>query len=66
MPFSPEEKRRAHNNAWPYSAPARDAVITVPGPINAAVTRNAGPDFESCILIPEAELLTCVWCCSRV
>jgi len=35
------------SNAYPYPAPATLAVVTVPGPINAAATSSPGPRFLS-------------------
>ena len=38
------ENATAHNNKNPNSLPALLAIITVPGPMNAAVTKMAGPN----------------------
>jgi hypothetical protein len=38
------EKRSAQRRTDPYPAPARVAVVTVPGPMNAAATNQPGPD----------------------
>jgi hypothetical protein len=37
------ENATAHNRAVPNAAPARLAVVTVPGAMNAAVTNRPGP-----------------------
>ena len=41
------ENSRAQRSAYPNPAPARVQVVTVPGPMNAAVTRAAGPMLRS-------------------
>ena len=41
------EKKITHNKAKPNLAPATLAVVTVPGPIKAAVTRRPGPKLFS-------------------
>ena len=41
------ENTNAHKRAYPVLAPATLAVVTVPGPINAAATRSPGPRFFS-------------------
>ena len=37
------ENNRPHKRAYPNFAPAMEQVVIVPGPINAAVTKAAGP-----------------------
>ena len=39
------EKTSAHSSAKPKLAPAKLAVVTVPGPTKAAVTINPGPNL---------------------
>ena len=45
------ENSSAHSKAKPNWAPAILAVVTVPGPIKAAVTNRPGPNFPLVLLI---------------
>jgi len=39
------EKTIAHRSEYPDCTPANVQIVTVPGPINAAVTRVLGPKY---------------------
>jgi len=46
------ENNNPHKSAYPNFAPAMEQLVTVPGPINAAVTKAAGPmDFSLFVIV---------------